>query len=149
MATRTPPPADVPAPAPQSDWRTDVIGASGLNILAGIWLIVSPWILDFNAGDSYWNPIIIGVIVGVLALVRAAGAFRESWLSWINVVAGAWLFVSAWWLAESSQAQWNDWIMGAVVFVLGVISATATEQGLTGPRGTRRPPQGRPLDSTY
>lgn len=116
--------------SPRHDWRSDVVGASGLNIIAGIWLIISPWVLNFQSGDSYWNPIVFGAIVACLAFVRAAGAYRESALSWINWLVGIWLFISGFWLAQSNAAQWNDWIMGVVVFVLALISATATEEGI-------------------
>jgi SPW repeat len=125
MATRTNP--NTPTSRRAIDWRSDVVGASGLNIIAGIWLIISPWVLDFQSGDSYWNPIVFGAIVGAIALIRAGGAYRAPWLSWINGLIGIWLFVSGWWLASSSAAQWNDWVMGVAVFVLAMISATASE----------------------
>jgi hypothetical protein len=130
-------PARTTMPPHRSDWRSEVAGASGLNIIAGIWLIISPWVLGFQSGDSYWNPIVFGAIVGVLALIKGAGAYEESWLSWINALIGIWLFVSGWWLASSGQAQWNDWILGVVVFVLAVVSATASES-----RPRRHPPTG-------
>jgi hypothetical protein len=117
-----------PAPARRTDWRAEVAGASGLNVLAGIWLIISPWVLSYRHGDAYWNPIVFGAIVGVFALVRIAGAYRESWLSYLNAAIGVWLFISAWWLADSSQAFWNVLISGVVVFVLGIISASATDE---------------------
>jgi SPW repeat-containing protein len=40
---------------------------------------------------------------------------------------GAWLFVSAFTLAESQQAAWNVEIAGVVVFFLAIWSASATE----------------------
>ena len=119
-----PPPA-----APQRrDWRAEVAGASGLNLLAGIWLIISPWVLNYRSGDASWNPIVFGAIVALFALVRVAGAYRESWLSYLNSLIGIWLFISAWWLADSAQAFWNVLIAGVVVFVLGVLSASASDE---------------------
>jgi hypothetical protein len=47
--------------------------ASGLNIIAGIWLIISPFVL------GYWNPSRTGT---------------SDQLSWVNVVLGLWLIVS-------------------------------------------------------
>jgi hypothetical protein len=46
---------------------------------------------------------------------------------WISALIGAWLFVSAFTLAESEQAAWNVGIGGVVVFSLAVWSASATE----------------------
>jgi hypothetical protein len=115
--------------APPPDPRDEVIGASSLNVIAGIWLIISPFVLGYAGADAMWNPIVFGAIVGVFALVRAAGAYGAAWLSWLNMAIGVWLFISAFWLAHSSQASWNVGVMGVVVFVLGAWSAAATESG--------------------
>ena len=123
-ARRMPPPA---APK-RRDWRAEVAGASGLNLLAGIWLIISPWVLNYHSRDAYWNPIVFGAIVAAFALVRMAGAFRESSLSYLNALIGVWLFISAWWLTDSAQAFWNVLIAGVVVFVLGLLSASASDE---------------------
>lgn len=39
---------------------------SWLNGLAGVWLIISPFILSYAGTASYWNQIIFGVIVAIL-----------------------------------------------------------------------------------
>lgn len=114
-------------PPPERDWRSDVATASGLNAIAGIWLIIAPFVLGYRTGDPYWNDIVFGAVILVLGVVRATGAYRESWLSWLNALAGAWIFVSAFWLDNSSQAIWNDLIAGAVVVILALLSATASE----------------------
>jgi SPW repeat-containing protein len=126
-------PLDVPV-APRGvesgSWRNEVASASGLNVVAGIWLIISPFVLDYGPRDSTWNPIVFGAVVGVFALARAGGAYRASILSWANMAIGIWLFISAFWLANSARASWNVGILGIVVFILGAWSATATEAGL-------------------
>jgi hypothetical protein len=109
--------------------REEIVGASGLNVLAGIWLIISPFVLGYGGADARWNPIVFGAIVAVFALARAGGAYRAEWLSWLNMAVGVWLFVSAFWLAHSAQASWNVGIMGVVAFILGGWSAAATDAG--------------------
>lgn len=43
-----------------------------INVLLGIWLIISPWILRFGAGSKATsNAVIVGIIIGVLALWNA------------------------------------------------------------------------------
>lgn len=38
-----------------------------VNIILGIWLILSPWILGFSGnGGATWNNIIIGLVVAVV-----------------------------------------------------------------------------------
>jgi hypothetical protein len=112
------------------DWRREVMSWSGLNVLAAIWLVISPFVLGYSGKDSTWNPIVFGAIVGVLALVRLGGAFRASVLSWINMAIGVWLFISAWWLADTARAVWNVGILGVVVFVFAALSASATEDAI-------------------
>src|ERR687886_113997 len=99
-------PAPTPEPTVRHDWRLDVVGASGVNVLVGLWLIVS-----------------------LIAFVRAFGAHREAWLSLINMLIGGWVFASGFLLAETSQARWNSWVFGAAVVVLALISAAASERG--------------------
>jgi hypothetical protein len=102
-----------------------VATAAGLNLIAGIWLIIAPFVLGYANGDPYWNDIVFGAIVAVIALVRLSGAYRADWLSWLNALIGIWIFVSAFWLDQTMTAGWNDIILGAIVFVLGMIGATA------------------------
>jgi len=104
-----------------------VATASGLNALAGIWLIIAPFVLGYRTGDPYWNDIVFGAIVLVLGAVRAFGAYRQSWISWVNALVGVWIFVSAFWLDSSGRAIWNDIILGVIVFVLAMLSAGASE----------------------
>lgn len=42
---------------------------------------------------------------------------------------GVWLFVSAFWLVDASQAAWNVGVSGAAVFVLGLWSGLACDEG--------------------
>jgi hypothetical protein len=120
-------PANEPGSRQRWGWRGDVAVASGLNVLAGIWLIIAPFVLGYGNGDPYWNDIVFGAIVAVLALVRISGAYRASELGWINALIGVWLFVSAFWLDNTGRAGGNDIILGIIVFLLAIASASATE----------------------
>jgi SPW repeat len=117
-----------PSPRFYRDARGGATAAGLLNVLVGAWLIASPFVLGYVAGDSRLNPMIVGAVVAFLALMRI-GAWGVSWLSWVNVAAGAWLFASGFWLAESSAASWNAWIFGLAVIVLALVSIDASEEG--------------------
>lgn len=121
------PPVD-PSPRFYRDWRTGVTVAGLLSLMAGAWLIASPFVLDYVAGDSHLNPIIAGAIVAFIALIRV-GAWGAEWLSMINVAVGVWLFGSGFWLATSPSATWNAWLLGLAVIVLALLSIDATEEG--------------------
>jgi hypothetical protein len=111
-----------------STWIDQLVGAAGLNVLAGIWLIIAPFVLGYSGGDPYWNDIVFGAIVVALAGTRLLGAYRQAWMSWLNMLIGAWLFASAFWLDQTATAGWNDVILGIIVFALGLIAATATAE---------------------
>jgi hypothetical protein len=111
--------------------RSEAMSASGLNVIAGIWLIISPFVLAYSSGDAYWNPIVFGAIVAVVSLARLGGAYRARWLARLNMAIGAWLFISGFWLASTARASWNEWILGVIVFVLGGWSAAAGEDART------------------
>lgn len=113
-------------PPPRHDWREEIVGLSGLNVLAGIWLIIAPWVLGYSRSDPRWNDVVFGIIVAVLALIRVSGAYRAEWLSWINALIGIWLFVAAFTIDQTRVAAWNDIILGIIVFLLAVGSAEAT-----------------------
>ena len=53
-----------------------------ISVLLGLWLIASPWALGYSAMQTpLWNQIVIGVIVGGLALWSAMAADRTSGLA--------------------------------------------------------------------
>jgi SPW repeat len=118
-----------PAPAPAR--ADEARSAAAINALAGIWLIIAPFVLGYS-GNVYWNDIVFGAIVLAVALVRMA-APALAVISWINVVIGAWLFASAFWLDKTATASWNDVILGIIVFVLGVIAAFAPRRRAAAP----------------
>jgi xanthine/uracil permease len=111
--------------------------ASGANILVAIWLYASPWVLTY-AGDAGWNSTTVAVAIAVLAAIRVMGAYRASWLSWINVLLGLWLLVAPWFLDfdDVDDATANSVIVGIIVAVLGLWSALSSQE-----RTTTRPPE--------
>lgn len=89
--------------------------ASIINLLAGIWLVMSPFIFGRIAPfqtNEFW----IGIIVAFVALVRAFNPARNVWLSWANLIAGIWLLISPFALGYVLDILfWNSMILGAIV----------------------------------
>lgn len=129
-------PADIRAAAAAYDHRTPehtpaATIPSAMVFLAGIWLIIAPFSLDYrNTGggfDGYWNDVVIGVALAVVALVRIALPFATAPLGLVNVLLGLWLIVAPFVLAyntgaDATQATVNDMVVGAVVAVLAAVS---------------------------
>jgi SPW repeat len=108
------------------DRRRVVRTASGLNVVAGVWLIVAPFVLGYGDGDPIWNDVVFGVITAVIALVLVTGLYRAGWLCWTGALVGVWIFASAFWLDATSTAVVNDLVLGCLVVVLALVSVDAT-----------------------
>ncbi len=96
-----------------------------VNLILAIWLFISPWALGFAAGAEHtfgpaWNAWVVAIVIGVFSI--AALSAPRPWEEWINIIAGAWLFVSPWVLhyTATTAALWNSLIVGAVVFILAI-----------------------------
>lgn len=79
----------------------------------------------YGHGDPYWNDIVFGAIVAVIGASRMVLSIRHAWMSWLNMIIGAWIFASAFWLDQTARAGWNDVILGIIVFLLGGAAASA------------------------
>ena len=115
---------------------TQVRSASGLDILAAIWLIIAPFALGFG-GALRASSVLIGIIVGILDIIRVSMPMQMAWLSWVNAVLGLWVIVSPFGLGyTTSGALWNSVIMGIIIAGLSIWSASATGAAGTGYKTT-------------
>ena len=111
--------------------RSQAQSASGLNLLAAIWLFISAFVVPIH-GPMTTNNVIFGICVAVLAVIRLGGAYDQSWLSWLNALLGVWVVISPWAVIGAGQGGptngmiVNNCITGGVIFVLGCWSALAT-----------------------
>lgn len=109
--------------------RGQVITASGLDILAGVWLIISPFVLGYqDIRNATSNDVVFGILICLLAAIRFFGAYAAASLSWINAIFGLWILVSPWFLVyyHYPSPLWNNVIFGVAVMVLAGWSAMAT-----------------------
>ena len=119
-----------------------VATASGLDVLAGIWLLISPFVLSFqHVTSACTNNVILGIVIGVLALYRFFNPGANAGVSWLNVILGIWVLLSAWILGFSMvhTAMANNVVMGIVVILLAGWSALATQSATTTGTDVNRP----------
>ncbi|HGY09861.1 MAG TPA: hypothetical protein ENK37_07405 [Oceanithermus profundus] len=98
----------------------------GVNLVLGLWLVVSPWVLAFSQnGAALWNALIVGAIFVVLSLLALSDA--KPWEEWSELVVALWLLVSPWVLGYSAvgAAMWKAVIVAVIV---GVLAYTAASQ---------------------
>jgi hypothetical protein len=102
-----------------------------VNLLLGIWLAVSPWILPYADHQvAAWNARLTGV--AIVAAAAAALIAYELWKEWVNVILAAWLIVSPWFLGYTGlgAAFYNQLAVGLLVGVLALwLAGTATNGG--------------------
>jgi SPW repeat len=118
------------SPQPQThDIRANARWASGVNVIAGAWLFISSWVLGYaNDGWALANALLAGAVIVVLAAIRMTGANQSVVLGWLALVAGGWTFFSSWILGfgDRADAVWNNVIVGVVVVMMALISASAS-----------------------
>ena len=98
-----------------------------INLLLGIWLIVSPWaLLEAATGAAAVNAWVLGVII-VVAAASALVAFHR-WEEWASVLFGVWLIVSPWILGFGAlmPAVVNQIVVGVLVGGLALWQAYRT-----------------------
>lgn len=102
--------------------------ASFLNLLAGIWFFISPWVYSADHQGNAWNSWIVGAVIVILAASRMSNPGTQTWMSGVNALLGIWAFISPWVYSYSGDTARliNNLCVGVVVFVLAIISASST-----------------------
>lgn len=103
---------------------------SGINIAAGLWLLIAPIYLGYPRPISRWNDIIVGLVLMVLAMLRYTHPLHRFWLSWVNAGIGLWMIAAPFALkCDLMAAQVNDISVGIIVFLAGAISGSVRSCG--------------------
>lgn len=111
---------------PLSKSKAAKIGST-ITLLAGIWLFISPWVYATFALPNAWNNWIVGALLIIFAAIRLASPPTMSWLSWVNCALGVRTLFSPWiyGYAANSDRFVNSLILGIIVFIFAITSATA------------------------
>ena len=109
--------------------ENDVFLAGVLDVFAGIWLLLSPFVIHFhNAPRAVETNVVCGIIVALLAAVRALAAPRQAWISWLNALVGLFVLLSPWALdfARAHAATTNNVAAGITIIALACWSAVTS-----------------------
>lgn len=109
----------------------------GLVLLAGLYLAISPWVVDVTAArDLTVNNLVLGIAVAVMGLGLASVPYRVYGMSWAVAAIGIWEIVTPWVVGPSSTpVLWNNLWVGGVIAALGLVGAGMR---MAGTRTTRR-----------
>ena len=74
-----------------------------VNAVLGVWLVLSPWALGFQADMTAMST---AVVIGVLLVAAALGALLvpRAWEEWSEGVLGVLMIISPWVLGYSARA---------------------------------------------
>lgn len=95
-----------------------------INLILGAWLIITPYWFGYVSGAAKWNQTILGIVVLVLAGIRALVP-EQRWLSFLNGIAGIWAIIAPFILSYNrSVAYWNEVIVGIILAFLAFTNST-------------------------
>lgn len=99
-------------------------GISCINILLGIWMIISPFALGFaNVPRAMWNNVVLGIVIAIVAIIRTSTTRQPGW-GWLNALLGIWVVISPLVLGlVLGNAIWNNVILGIIITILAWSSA--------------------------
>jgi hypothetical protein len=108
--------------------------ASGINVLLGICLLVSPWLFGYSAlgVPAIWNSVIVGALIALLAASRQVSPPTSTGRSWVIMVLALWTIASPWvyGYAANLGGLRDNVVLGIVMAALALCSwgASAAEQ---------------------
>jgi hypothetical protein len=99
-----------------------------LLLLAGLWLAISPWVLQFHNStpNVAQSNLIVGIAVAAVGLGMAVLPRTMQSLSWATFLIGAWVVASPWIIQRSSVpvgTYLSNVITGGVIALLGLAGA--------------------------
>ena len=102
------------------------VRASLITFLAGLWLLVSPWVYRAYGNSGAWNNWIVGALIVLLAAIRMNRPAATG-LSWVNSILGIWIFVSPWVFGYNGYPGHviNSLCVGLIVFCSAVAGANS------------------------
>ena len=117
---------------PATTHSPQMLIANGITILAGLWLIISPFVLNEGSIQVWLNSIVFGVVVAVLATILTFSRFESVELSWVNLILGVWIAISPFiFRATSSSTSMADLVTGLVIAGLAAWSALGSRRAGT------------------
>jgi SPW repeat-containing protein len=104
--------------------------ASGINILLGVWLLVSPWVFGYKAvgAAAICNSVIVGALIASLAASRCLSPRSRTGLSWVNVLLALWTMISplVYGYTANRGALVDNMVLGVAIAAFAIWSEDAS-----------------------
>ncbi|MTE21536.1 hypothetical protein F0L17_20950 [Streptomyces sp. TRM43335] len=116
-------------------------GLEALTMLAGVFLLLSPWIVGFTRFNALTvNNFVTGITLAVIGLGLAMAFERTHGLSMAVCAIGAWTVLSPWLVTgnvDTTRTILTNVITGGIVFLLGLALLALGRKGGKGSRARR------------
>ncbi len=119
-AERSPLAETTDATSERVDRRSSIEAALIVTVLIGVWLIVSAFALAY---DKPAVPVIWGIVVILLAVLRLVGAMASRTLGAVTALTGALIIVSAFLIDDPPGPTANMALLGLAVIIVSVIGS--------------------------
>jgi hypothetical protein len=98
--------------------------APWINLVAGLLVFALRYASPRGTFSVHWNLFLVGIVImfAALAATIAHGNTKRNYWSAINIVAGAWLLVSAQTIPSVPRVTIAQEVLGAFVIVIAVAS---------------------------
>ncbi len=120
----------------EEDRNMGTRAASVIALLAGVWLILSPWVYQASSAPGAWNSWIVGAIIAIFAAFRLGSKDEGTVaLSWLNCLLAIWTFASPWIYGyTANEGRFiNSLCVGVIVFIAALRSATSSRPHMQHP----------------
>lgn len=100
-----------------------------VNLVIGVWLFVSPWILGFTGETAAaWNAYLLGI--ATVVFTAFALYMPRRWEEWANSIIGLWMVLSPWLLgyAAVTGATWNAVVAGILLLGISLEATRSSRQ---------------------
>lgn len=97
----------------------------GLCLLTGLYLAISPWVVNFAGFTNLkFSNVITGIALAVLAMGFGSVLERTVGLGWVAIAIGVWTIVAPWAIAgpdaSTTHTIVNNAIVGGIACLLGL-----------------------------
>ncbi|MGK5500815.1 SPW repeat protein [Streptomyces sp. URMC 125] len=117
-------------------------GLEALTMLAGVFLLISPWIVGFTRFNALTvNNFVTGITLAVIGLTLAVAFERTYGLSMAVCAIGAWTVLSPWLVTgnvDTIRTILTNVITGGLLFLLGLALLAVGRRGGKGARAHRK-----------
>jgi hypothetical protein len=97
-----------------------------VNLILGLWLVVSPWLLGYDSSAAIWNQFVVGIVIAAMAIGRLAMP-EQRWMSTVAGVAALWAIIAPFILSyNEATATWNEILVAIAVAIVAFSNASVT-----------------------